>query len=86
MIITNPAVKSCIPFLHATQVLLTVVAHNKTCNNQDGSYQNHHRVYKRADEGCPRCGDVKVIRIVQAQRSTFYCPRCQRMPRSNSQR
>ncbi|MEM8681736.1 MAG: bifunctional DNA-formamidopyrimidine glycosylase/DNA-(apurinic or apyrimidinic site) lyase [Planctomycetota bacterium] len=46
--------------------------------NQDGSYQNHHRVYKRADEGCPRCGDVKVIRIVQAQRSTFYCPACQK--------
>ena len=46
--------------------------------NSEGSYQHHHRVYDRADELCSscRCGTVK--RIVQAQRSTFFCPRCQR--------
>ena len=45
--------------------------------NDPGSYQNQHLVYDRAGETCPTCG-VKVIkRIVQAQRSTFYCAGCQ---------
>lgn len=46
--------------------------------NQSGGYQNHHRVYDREGETCPRCGDATVKRIVQAQRSTFFCSRCQR--------
>lgn len=46
--------------------------------NQAGGYQNHHRVYDRAGERCPRCADGRpIVRIVQAQRSTFYCPACQ---------
>lgn len=44
--------------------------------NQDGSYQNAHRVYARAGEPCLQC-ERPIARIVQAQRSTFYCPRCQ---------
>lgn len=47
--------------------------------NQAGGYQNYHRVYDKAGKSCHRCGgDAQVIRIVQAQRSTFYCPTCQR--------
>lgn len=46
--------------------------------NQQGSYQSRHRVYDRADEVCPRCLDVRIRRIVQAQRSTFFCPACQK--------
>lgn len=46
--------------------------------NQHGRYQNVHRVYKRAGEECPSCGKAKITRIVQAQRSTFFCPGCQR--------
>jgi formamidopyrimidine-DNA glycosylase len=34
------------------------------------------RVYDRAGEPCGRCG-ARIRRIVQAGRSTFYCPRCQ---------
>lgn len=34
-------------------------------------------VYDRAGEPCRRCG-ARVRRLVQAGRSTFYCPRCQR--------
>lgn len=45
--------------------------------NQNGGYQNSHRVYDRADEPCPTCRREKIIRIVQAQRSTFFCPVCQ---------
>lgn len=46
--------------------------------NQDGGYQNAHRVYDRAGEVCPTCGDGVIERIVQAQRSTFFCGACQR--------
>jgi formamidopyrimidine-DNA glycosylase len=47
--------------------------------NQEGGYQNHHRVYDRAGKECPRCGGgSEVVRVAQAQRSTFYCPTCQR--------
>jgi formamidopyrimidine-DNA glycosylase len=47
--------------------------------NQEGGYQNHHRVYDRAGKACPRCGTgSSVVRIVQAQRSTFFCGSCQR--------
>ena len=49
--------------------------------NQQGGYQNEHRVYARAGERCLRCRRGIVRRIVQAQRSTFYCPVCQRVPR-----
>jgi formamidopyrimidine-DNA glycosylase len=46
--------------------------------NGEGGYQNHHRVYDKADQPCPRCRNGAVIRrIVQGQRSTFYCPSCQ---------
>jgi formamidopyrimidine-DNA glycosylase len=51
--------------------------------NESGGYQNQHRVYDRADEVCLSCGARRVTRIVQAQRSTFFCQRCQpkRAPR-----
>ena len=45
--------------------------------NRRGRYQNHHRVYNRAGQLCPECGRKKIQRIVQAQRSTFFCPGCQ---------
>lgn len=44
--------------------------------------ENPFLVYAREGEPCPRCrraGRTSPIRrIVQAQRSTFFCPRCQR--------
>ncbi len=45
--------------------------------NRDGSYQNHHRVYMRAERLCPTCRLQPIQRIVQAQRSTFFCAVCQ---------
>ncbi len=45
--------------------------------NEQGGYQNKHRVYNRADQACPRCS-AKIKRIVQTQRSTFFCAKCQR--------
>ena len=43
-----------------------------------GSFQFRHRVYQRHGQACFACGRTEIVRIVQAQRSTFYCPRCQR--------
>jgi formamidopyrimidine-DNA glycosylase len=45
--------------------------------NQDGGFQNSHQVYDKAGRDCPRCRRP-IIRIVQAQRSTFCCTGCQR--------
>lgn len=45
--------------------------------NQAGSYQNMHRVYDRAGRLCSACQAAEIVRIVQAQRSTFFCPACQ---------
>ncbi len=44
-----------------------------------GSYQHYLSVYGRQDQPCPGCG-APIERIVQHQRSTFFCPRCQRCP------
>jgi formamidopyrimidine-DNA glycosylase len=46
--------------------------------NKDGSYQNKHRVYAKAGATCERCGRGTIERIVQTQRSTFFCRVCQR--------
>ena len=46
--------------------------------NQAGTYQNLHRVYQKHDQTCTRCLRGVIERTVQAQRSTFYCPSCQR--------
>jgi formamidopyrimidine-DNA glycosylase len=52
--------------------------------NKVGGYQNEHRVYAKAGHQCPTCGVGTIARIVQAQRSTFYCPSCQRNSRASS--
>jgi formamidopyrimidine-DNA glycosylase len=46
--------------------------------NQQGSYQNLHRVYDRAEKPCLRCRSSKIVRIVQTGRSTFFCKGCQK--------
>jgi formamidopyrimidine-DNA glycosylase len=45
--------------------------------SQSGRYQNEHRVYMREGESCATCKQGVIVRLVQAQRSTFYCPKCQ---------
>ena len=69
----------------ARQVLEAAIRHegstlaDGTCRNalnEQGGFQNHHRVYDRAGKPCLACGGA-IVRIVQAQRSTFFCPECQ---------
>ncbi len=40
-------------------------------------YEERLLVYDRAGRPCPGCG-ATIKRLVQAARSTYYCPRCQR--------
>jgi formamidopyrimidine-DNA glycosylase len=42
-----------------------------------GAYQKEFRVYDRENEPCPRCRNP-IFRIVQAQRSSYFCKRCQK--------
>jgi formamidopyrimidine-DNA glycosylase len=46
-------------------------------DGSDGGYQNERRVYGRTDEPCPTCR-TPIRRVVIAQRSTHFCPACQK--------
>lgn len=43
-----------------------------------GYFQVSLSVYDREDEPCPRCDEGTIRRIVQSNRATYYCPKCQR--------
>ncbi|MBM4302210.1 MAG: bifunctional DNA-formamidopyrimidine glycosylase/DNA-(apurinic or apyrimidinic site) lyase [Deltaproteobacteria bacterium] len=53
----------------------TTVANYLNSKGEAGLFQLELRVYGRAGEPC-RCG-APINRLVQAGRSTFFCPRCQ---------
>ena len=42
-----------------------------------GFFQFSHRVYQRTGEPCVRCGSP-IRRVLVAQRSSHFCPRCQK--------
>jgi formamidopyrimidine-DNA glycosylase len=46
-------------------------------DNGAGSHGENLRVYGRAGQPCSHCG-ATIRRIVQAARSTYFCPHCQR--------
>ncbi len=41
-----------------------------------GSYQFHHKVYRKEGEPCPVCG-TPITRVKVSGRSSYYCPKCQ---------
>lgn len=45
--------------------------------NYFGSNERFWRVYEREAQPCVNCG-ARIRRVVQAGRSTYFCPRCQR--------
>lgn len=52
----------------------------KDYRKSDGSlgyFQYQFNVYDQAGQGCKKCA-AKIVRITQAGRSTFYCPKCQK--------
>lgn len=48
-------------------------------DGQPGRHQAYLHVYDRAGDQCPRC-HYALERIVQGQRSTYFCPICQKLP------
>lgn len=50
----------------------------RDASNKKGGYQKKHLVYGREGKPCTRCKRGTVERIVQAQRSTFFCAKCQK--------
>ena len=50
----------------------------RNARNEAGRFQDQHRVYHKDGEKCQQCGTATIVRVVQAQRATFFCPRCQR--------
>jgi formamidopyrimidine-DNA glycosylase len=49
----------------------------RDAHGMNGEFQDQARVYGREGLPCLRCGTT-VRRVVQGQRSTFFCPGCQR--------
>ena len=47
-------------------------------NSTPDSYEERLSVYDREGRPCERCG-ARIKRIIQSARSTFYCPRCQKV-------
>ncbi|HLH05085.1 MAG TPA: bifunctional DNA-formamidopyrimidine glycosylase/DNA-(apurinic or apyrimidinic site) lyase [Bryobacteraceae bacterium] len=56
----------------------STISNHVDASGEKGSYQSLHAVYGREGEPCLRCG-TPIRRIVLGQRSTHYCPRCQRV-------
>jgi len=48
----------------------------RDAHGMDGAFQNEAQVYGREGEPCRRCGGT-VRRLVQGQRSTYFCRQCQ---------
>ncbi len=57
----------------------TTISDFRSVDGTEGKFRLHLAAYGREGEPCPRCGDAATIRrCVQAGRSSFYCPQCQR--------
>lgn len=50
-------------------------------NGSSGYFERSLSVYGREDEPCPRCG-APIVREPFMNRSSYRCPRCQRVPRN----
>ena len=61
----------------AIEAMGTTFSMYRTIWGESGQFGAQLRVYNRAGQPCRSCG-APIRRIVQAQRSTFFCPRCQR--------
>jgi formamidopyrimidine-DNA glycosylase len=54
----------------------TTLQDYRDSDGRRGAYQSRLRVYGREGQACRKCGR-RVRRLVQAGRSTYYCPGCQ---------
>ena len=73
---------------HARDVMLEALGQGGTSfdaqyvnvNGQAGYFAHSLNAYGRTGQPCPRCGRP-ITRVSFMNRSSHYCPRCQRMPR-----
>ena len=54
----------------------TSISDFRRVDEKTGEFQNFLRVYEREGKPCVSCG-MPVQRIVQQQRSSYFCPGCQ---------
>lgn len=52
-------------------------------DGEPGWYQHQHRVYDREGQRCYRCRST-IRRMMVAGRSSYFCPRCQPVPRGQA--
>jgi len=73
-------------FLSIKKILSVAIKHNgstisdemyRDIFGKEGRYGEIRKVYQREGEKCLRCG-ATILRTIQANRSTFYCPKCQK--------
>lgn len=55
----------------------TTFRNYRAVDGRSGAFRDRLRVYAREGAPCRRCGE-RIRRLVQAGRSTFFCPGCQR--------
>ncbi|GGM06481.1 bifunctional DNA-formamidopyrimidine glycosylase/DNA-(apurinic or apyrimidinic site) lyase [Nakamurella endophytica] len=85
--LTRPDVRRVL--VAATEVMTAALAAGGTSfdslyvnvNGESGYFERSLHAYGRQDEPCDRCG-TPIRRDAFMNRSSFYCPRCQRRPRS----
>jgi formamidopyrimidine-DNA glycosylase len=83
---TSVTAKSLPPLVRAIKAVLreavaaggSSLRDHKRVDGELGNFQHRFAVYDREGKPCPgKCGGT-IKRIVQAGRSTFYCPKCQK--------
>ncbi|WP_435771185.1 bifunctional DNA-formamidopyrimidine glycosylase/DNA-(apurinic or apyrimidinic site) lyase [Nocardioides sp. SYSU DS0651] len=73
---------------HVREVMLEALAQGGTSfdalyvnvNGESGYFDRSLHAYGRADEPCDRCG-TPIRRVAFMNRSSYFCPRCQPVPR-----
>ena len=55
----------------------TTISDFRRVDDKTGAFQEFLQVYGKNNQPCPECG-VTIQRIVQQQRSTFFCSECQK--------
>ena len=56
----------------------TTISDFRRIDDKTGKFQQFLKVYGKNNQPCPKCG-IPIQRIVQQQRSTFFCLDCQKM-------
>ena len=73
-------------FLHASikkilhkaiQMRGTSISDYRDASGKKGSFQTVLNVYKRNGQPCKKCATI-ILKTIHGQRSTFYCPKCQK--------